>query len=383
MSSKRQREPSPSQSQPSKKVANTMRLSNLRPVFERKLAVAGEKDEAMLRIEVENIITKDRKELMFTKMLTRLIDWNNKDHIRQINSWRNQIYNRAGMKNKEVHPWHIDEQDWMELYCQVLIKEANEQDVAMIPQVREVYHTFSRFFEEKVLQSATDGTTTYQSRGQHAFSSKWGRKTQHLKNYFFEITRGKSGDYFHVNITSDMLLKYQELKKDLEDLGSESSLVIPWNKIYDEKVNDVDAVRCREFLESLPEHKDMAERRETSMPSEMSKNEMSAMANTNPDDTKLEGKSQTAHSDADSDSELSEPPTSPSFLSVALLPSSKLVPHGLEPGESSKSFTSALQNTTQTDGFRHHRRGSTSSTISSGSDNDSEKHSDTMLRPIH
>lgn len=194
-------------------------VSNLTPVHPRERAVVGQKNPALLRMLLDDSKTGKRKELHFKKLIHSEIDWNSAEDIAKINSWRNQLYGRAGMKAKSVTMWHKDEECWLELYYHLLIVEAYQHGL-MVPRARDVLDDFNMFFEGAILVD-DDGEEIEPrvARKHNAFVSKLNRVVTHLKERLEMVLLGKTGDYFRPGITSNMLAKYKGLKHELEGHG--------------------------------------------------------------------------------------------------------------------------------------------------------------------
>lgn len=231
--------------------------SSLMPIGERKMAQKGVRDPEMLRMLCEDINKgNERKELHFKKIVHANIDWDSKDHIDKINAWRNQIYGRAGIKNKIVLMWHEDEEAWIELYWQLLVAEANKRVIEM-PRLKTIREEFNAFFNGKIfLSSSGEELEPRVDRGSGPFTSKMARLAKSLRPYFEAKMSGKRGDSFYPEINEEMLEEYKKLKNDLAKLGCEDAKIIPWEEVEDED-NDKDyVVRCREYIASLPEQED-------------------------------------------------------------------------------------------------------------------------------
>jgi hypothetical protein len=240
------------------RVAASGAISSLVPVGERKMAKKGVTEPDMLRMLCEDKDkNNERKELHFKKLIHADIDWHNKLHIDKINAWRNQIYGRAGIKNKTVLMWHKDEEAWIELYWQLLVVEATKRDIDM-PKPKTIRDSFNAFFNGKVFHS-TGGEKREPrvDRGSGPFTSKMGRLIKGLRLYLEEKLRAKNGTTFVPKINQQMLEEYQKLKADLVEFGCDDQKIIPWEEVEDE-ANDKDyIVRCREYLANLPDQDDV------------------------------------------------------------------------------------------------------------------------------
>lgn len=186
--------------------------STLVPKGKRKVAEKGKKDESMLHMLCIETRTGQEKELHFKKLVHSEIDWDNSDHIQSINSWRNQLYGRAGLKTKNIVMWHTEEVAFLELFYLLLIAEGAENGL-MVPRSRTILREFNDFFAGKILQDSDgDGMTPRGNREHNAFVSKLNRATGHLNKRLDQVLGGRFGKNFTPAITSDMIQKYLALK---------------------------------------------------------------------------------------------------------------------------------------------------------------------------
>lgn len=226
-------------------------VSALIPVEERKMAKRGVVEPEMLRMLCEDRAkNNERKEMHFKKLVHADIDWDSKEHIDKINAWRNQIYGRAGIKNKTVLMWHMDEEAWLELFHQLLIVEANKRGFES-PKPRIIREMFNEFFVDKVLLTPAGELDPRTERSAGPFTSKLGRIARTLRPYLQEKLHGKNGNTFVPKIDQETIEGYQKLKSDLAKLGCDDEKIIPWEEVEDEANNKAYVVRCREFIASL------------------------------------------------------------------------------------------------------------------------------------
>ncbi|KAK7181204.1 hypothetical protein PSPO01_12681 [Paraphaeosphaeria sporulosa] len=231
-------------------------VSSLVPIGERKMAKKGVVEPDMLRMLCEDRDkNNERKELHFKKIIHADIDWDNKEHIDKINAWRNQIYGRAGIKNKTVLMWHKDEEAWIELFYQLLVVEAQERECGIEPpKPKTIREKFNEFFVGKVLLSAGgEELDPRVERGPGPFTSKLGRLVRALRPYLDEKLTSKNGSMFVPKINQEMIEEYQKLKAKLIELGCNDEKIIPWEEVQDEANDKNYVVRCREYIASLPE----------------------------------------------------------------------------------------------------------------------------------
>jgi hypothetical protein len=196
-----------------KRVKNGEPASTLVPNGPRVAAKRGVKDETLLHMLCTESRTGELKEMHFKKLVHSMIDWNDSDHIAKINSWRNQLYGRAGLKAKNVVMWDEEEESWLELHYHLLIMESTHGGL-MVTRAKEVLEDFNKFFRGKVFQDIDgDDVAPREERKHNAFVSKMNRTvmTSDLRSRLESILRGKSGDYFNPKITPENLAIYKQL----------------------------------------------------------------------------------------------------------------------------------------------------------------------------
>ncbi|CAO2655708.1 Nn.00g045110.m01.CDS01 [Neocucurbitaria sp. VM-36] len=189
--------------------------SKLIPRGDRTKARLGQQDDSLLRILCDDSKTGEAKELHFRKIPHSMIDWNSPQHISDINSWRNQIYGRAGVKAKQVTIWHEEEELWFELYFHLSIAESRTRGI-LIPKTKAVLEAFNESFVGRVLKDK-DGNSieARRERQLNAFASKFNRICPHLRARLHQSVFGKSGDMFVPKITDIMLKTYQQMKAEM------------------------------------------------------------------------------------------------------------------------------------------------------------------------
>lgn len=193
--------------------------SRLVPRGDRKRAMVGKEDDTLLRMLCDNPNTGVVRELHFRKIPHSTIDWNDPEHISSINSWRNQIYGRAGLKSKSVVMWHDIEELWFELYFHLSTAESRAR-CFILPKLQLVMDAFNATFVGQVLEMK-DGTFTEPriARQLNAFASKFNRVQPELKARLTQCVFGKSGDTFVPNIQFPMLDHYHAMKADMAAKG--------------------------------------------------------------------------------------------------------------------------------------------------------------------
>ncbi|KAF2243853.1 hypothetical protein BU26DRAFT_569750 [Trematosphaeria pertusa] len=210
-------------------------VSTLIPIGPRSRAVVGVKNTAMLHMLCNDTKTGKQKELHFKKLVHSQIDWDSAEDIAKINSWRNQLYGRAGLKAKTVTMWHEDEKAFLELYFHLLILEGMKHGL-MVPKAKDVLDDFNGFFVGKVLTDR-DGVEAEprQPRKHNAFVSKMTRVIGLLKERAEDMLIGKTGDYFRPKITPKLLEEYKAMMEELAEQGVEEDVLNPQEDMANDK----------------------------------------------------------------------------------------------------------------------------------------------------
>ncbi|KAF2274082.1 uncharacterized protein EI97DRAFT_435448 [Westerdykella ornata] len=185
------------------------------PVEARRKAVRGEKDTSLLTILVKNSQDGKLQELRYAKTPYFMIDWNSKRHIAGINSWRAQIWGRAGFKEKQIIKFTADEDDWFDLYYNLGLAKGLQSPIKL-PGVMAVMDDFNRFFQGKVLTDKKgQALEPREPRSYSSFASKSTRIITAIKDAnpgaFDERER-----QFRPVITDELLRSYQERKKKVD-----------------------------------------------------------------------------------------------------------------------------------------------------------------------
>ncbi|KAF9700699.1 hypothetical protein EKO04_001452 [Ascochyta lentis] len=191
--------------------------SHIVPTIPRRTAVLGQRNESLLRLPCTNIKTGKDQEQHFQKRNASQIDWNNRRHIEDINSWSNQIYTRAALYVKQVEPWLPDEEAWIELYFHLCIAETRKRGIRQ-PRIKETWQTFLRFFADRELIGKDGEVVMREPRTNSAFSAKF-RRFEELAERLQQCMRGKSGDIFMPDITEAKLDRFKEMKAEMAAKG--------------------------------------------------------------------------------------------------------------------------------------------------------------------
>lgn len=89
--------------------------SKFKPTESRRKAVLGHRDDSFLRIPWRHVETAEEGQQAFVKRNASEIQWNNQDHINDINNWINHNYSRTGLKERIIQNWQPGEKLWFEL----------------------------------------------------------------------------------------------------------------------------------------------------------------------------------------------------------------------------------------------------------------------------
>lgn len=208
-------------SPPTGKAPDRRRYSKLKPTEPRKNAVVGQRDESRLRVACKHVKTGKSLQLDFVKRTVSEIDWNNKAHVAEINQWRNQIYNRAGMKMKEVDTWSPDEELWIELYCHLSIAEATKQAIRQ-PQTKAIGEVFLAFFVDREVKDRRGVVVEREPRSLSSFSNKFIRVYPDLKRHLKQSMLGTTGDAFMPTITDELLNDFKKVKAEMVSSGGQT-----------------------------------------------------------------------------------------------------------------------------------------------------------------
>ncbi|KAF2260550.1 hypothetical protein CC78DRAFT_547391 [Lojkania enalia] len=186
---------------------------------ERRSAKKGDKDESLLRVLCVKEGTDEEKELFFKNIVHSRIDWDNPDHIGKINSWRNQIYGRAGQKMKDVTMWHPDEALFCELYFNMLIAKGRKTAIE-VPKGIRMFEDFNGYFVNRILKDKDGNDLPPRTRRNHSsISSKMTRVCEQLKPRLDEVMKDKEDAYiresYRPKITGPMLAEFCEFKVEL------------------------------------------------------------------------------------------------------------------------------------------------------------------------
>ncbi|PVI05155.1 hypothetical protein DM02DRAFT_668616 [Periconia macrospinosa] len=204
--------------------------STLIPIEARQTAKQGEKNVSLLRMTCVDQKSGEKKELHFKKLIHSEIDWNNNEHICKINSWRNQLYGRAGMKSKQITMWNEVEVSFLELTFHLLIVEGAKFGV-MVPRTRAILDAFNDHFTGMVFQDSHGRDyEPREARPANAFTSKLTRVAGNLKDRLEAVIEDRPGDSFLPVITQAMIKQYLELKADSPVNGDSKNLdkVFTW-----------------------------------------------------------------------------------------------------------------------------------------------------------
>ncbi|KAI4658069.1 uncharacterized protein J4E79_007050 [Alternaria viburni] len=118
----------------------------------RSTLVVGEAQPKRLTLKFHHRHDNNEKDRTFEydRRAAKDIDWNNKDHIRDINKWRNQIFvQNMKFTPKVTHtPWAPFETAYLELFHEKLLEAATgKTDTFVAPHNELIYQAFNDYFE--------------------------------------------------------------------------------------------------------------------------------------------------------------------------------------------------------------------------------------------
>ncbi|KAI4698702.1 hypothetical protein J4E81_005313 [Alternaria sp. BMP 2799] len=121
---------------------------------ERSTLVVGKDQANRLTLTFHHRHDRNEKDRVFTyeRREATDIDWNNKDHIRDINKWRNQIFvQNMKFPPKVTHtPWTPFETAYLELFHEKLLEAATgKTDTFVAPHNELIYKAFNDYFEDR------------------------------------------------------------------------------------------------------------------------------------------------------------------------------------------------------------------------------------------
>ena len=119
---------------------------------ERSTLVVGEAQPKRLTLTFNHRHDKNEKNRIFTydRRKAKEIDWNNKDHVKDINKWRNQIFvQNMKFPPKVTHtPWTPFETAYLELFHEKLLEAATgKTDTFVAPHNELIFEAFNEYFE--------------------------------------------------------------------------------------------------------------------------------------------------------------------------------------------------------------------------------------------
>jgi hypothetical protein len=221
-------------------------------------AKVGKVQPKLLHVLCWSSDTLQKRELHFGKIPTADIDWNNKKHITAINTWRTQIWSRAGLKVKKVVLYHPDEEDWIQMFCHMAVAKGLKRRIKM-PSNQDVNDWFNKFFEGRRLTNKKgEEMEPREKRSYASLASKTGRLQRELNEDDTWEAVCKGNQDFKFIISQEDLKSFQERKEALMEklkvkkLGHQELIDI-CTEILDEKAAEK---KAKAEAEAVAETKD-------------------------------------------------------------------------------------------------------------------------------
>ncbi|KAF3044458.1 hypothetical protein E8E12_010851 [Didymella heteroderae] len=108
------------------------------------------KDPSKLTLHFREIATDKEKILTFIRIRTEEINWDNKDHIQQIQNWRRQAFRRQGFPaERQVTTWQPRERAYIELLFRLLQERLDAGQQVNAPTHSQIAEHLNAFFKGK------------------------------------------------------------------------------------------------------------------------------------------------------------------------------------------------------------------------------------------
>ncbi|KAI4638763.1 hypothetical protein J4E93_009791 [Alternaria ventricosa] len=169
---------------------------------------------------------KDRT-FEYDRKAAKNIDWNNKDHIRDINKWRNQIFvQNMKFPPKVTHtPWTPFETAYLELFHEKLLEAATgKTNTFVAPHNELIFEAFNDYFEgrtdirDKSGKPMEEALGTRPLNGLTSYLNRAGTKIRGLRDRMSalkpKLKKSKKDDTWMPSITDDEIEQY--IKGDWE-----------------------------------------------------------------------------------------------------------------------------------------------------------------------
>ncbi|KAI4938586.1 hypothetical protein J4E85_001027 [Alternaria conjuncta] len=212
---------------------------------ERSTLVVGKDQSNRLTLTFHHRHDRNEKDRVFTyeRREATDIDWNSKDHIRDINKWRNQIFvQNMKFPPKVTHtPWTPFETAYLELFHEKLLEAATgKTDTFVAPHNEVIYKAFNDYFEDrtdirdKSGKPIEEGLGTRPPGGLNSYLNRAGTTLRGLRDRMGalkpKLKKSKKEDTWMPDITDDEIAQYIK--------GERESAVDPAPAAADDEVNE-------------------------------------------------------------------------------------------------------------------------------------------------
>ncbi|KAI4677311.1 uncharacterized protein J4E88_007119 [Alternaria novae-zelandiae] len=190
---------------------------------ERSTLVVGKDQANRLTLTFHHRHDRNEKDRVFTyeRREATDIDWNSKDHIRDINKWRNQIFvQNMKFPPKVTHtPWTPFETAYLELFHEKLLEAATgKTDTFVAPHNELIYKAFNDYFEDRTDirdkngKPIEEGLGTRPPGGLNSYLNRADTKVRGLRDRMKalepKLKKSKKDDTWMPTITDDEIEQY-------------------------------------------------------------------------------------------------------------------------------------------------------------------------------
>ncbi|KAI4908366.1 hypothetical protein J4E90_008991 [Alternaria incomplexa] len=190
---------------------------------ERSTLVVGEAQTKRLTLKFHHRHDKNESDRTFKydRRGEKEINWNNKDHIRDINKWRNQIFvQNMKFPPKVTHtPWTPFETAYLELFHEKLLEAATgKTDTFVAPHNELIFEAFNDYFEgrtdvpDKSGEPMEEALGTRPPGGLNSYLNRAGTKIRGLRDRMRalepKLKKSKKEDAWMPTITDDEIEQY-------------------------------------------------------------------------------------------------------------------------------------------------------------------------------
>jgi len=190
---------------------------------ERSTLVVGKDQSNRLTLTFHHRHDRNEKDRVFTyeRREATDIDWNNKDHIRDINKWRNQIFvQNMKFPPKVTHtPWTPFETAYLELFHEKLLEAATgKTDTFIAPHNELIFEAFNDYFEgrtdirDKSDEVIEEALGTRPPGGLNSYLNRAGTNIRGLRDRMRalepKLKKSKKEDAWMPDITDDEIEQY-------------------------------------------------------------------------------------------------------------------------------------------------------------------------------